>query len=173
MFLCLALVLAVVAPSQTATRCGPDPVMVARADAILAELASLPDGIVVEHAPDVVKAEPWTHGEYRIKWEFATRVAPGSGSVRIVEFGCLSWFATTWVFANYTGEPFGTTEFAAWYGCPDGLMSAGGTYADSSNWHGADRLAAGKGLWYFIGIDEDGRRVKGRAEVAFLPAWAE
>jgi hypothetical protein len=140
-------------------------------DPKLRELDALPEGIEVMHSPVQVSArieqQPGKRPYYR--WVYATTVRSKRETVIIVEFGSFAWQGDRWVFANFTGQPFSSKDFAEWYSCPDGKLVPGKQATDPSNWSDRDdQLRASRGRWYFIGINEAGRRVKCEAIVELL-----
>jgi hypothetical protein len=135
----------------------------AQQDPKLEELDSLPVGLEILHAPDPAKAQEGLRTGYRYTWVYETAVRSLSGTVRIEEFGSFGWQEDRWVFSNFTGEPFNGQQFAEWYSCPNATVTETHTCADPSNWTGRSALVAGRMLWYFIGVDAQGRRVKGQA----------
>ena len=137
----------------------------------LRELASLPDEIAVVHAPNPVGAieEKDAQQNTTYRWVYRTTVWTKKDPLRVIEFGSFSWHRGQWAFANFTGKPFTPEDFADWYSCPEGQLHPAEGATDPSNWTGGQRsLRAGKMLWYFIGLDQDGRRVKGEAVVELL-----
>ena len=135
----------------------------AQQDPKLEELDSLPAGLEVLHAPDPAKAQEGLQTGYRYTLVYETAVRSLGGPVRIEEFGSFDWQEDRWVFSNVTGEPFKAQQFAEWYSCPEATVTEIQTCADPSNWTGRSALVAGRMLWYFIGVDAQGRRVKGQA----------
>lgn len=129
------------------------------------ELESLPAGIQVRHDPASPQASAESVGKWSYKWSYATTVSSLNGRVEIKEFGMLSKVGDNWSFANVTGAPFTAEDFASWYGCPGGVLEAARPYSDRTNWSAAAKLEDGVHLWYYIGIDEQGKRVQGQAEV--------
>lgn len=138
---------------------------VAKADSVLSDLEQLPEGLRVAHSPNPALAAEDSTGGKRFIWKYATSVSALTNEVTIVEFGMLFQAGEQWVFANYTGKPFGAKEFAAWYGCDGARVREGETYSDPSNWSSSNCLKDGIELWYFIGEDAAGRRVQGSAEI--------
>jgi len=138
---------------------------VAKADSVLSELRRLPEGLRVAHSPSPALAAEDSTGGKRFTWKYSTSVSTLKNEVTIVEFGMLSKAGPQWVFANYTGRPFGAEEFAAWYGCDGARVRAGETYSDPSNWSSSNCLKDGVELWYFIGEDAAGLKVQGSAEI--------
>jgi hypothetical protein len=137
----------------------------------LRELASLPEGIAVTHSPNPVRAflEEETGKKPTYRWIYRTTVWTTGSAIEIVEFGSFSWHKGKWAFSNFTGKPFSNLEFSDWYGCPEGRLLPGESAVDANNWTGGQKkLSAGKMLWYYIGHDEAGRRVKGEATVHLL-----
>jgi hypothetical protein len=131
----------------------------------LAQLTSLPLGLRVVHTPEKVRAEAGGRSGRVYTWKYKTSVISTNGSIAIKEFGSFQWRKDKWVFANYTGKPFTSKDFADWYSCPEARLTVGKEFTDSSNWTGGDVLRAGKMKWYFIGTASDGRTVKGEAIV--------
>ena len=135
----------------------------------LDELAKLPFGLKVVHTPDKVRAEAGGPSGRAYTWTYKTSVTSTNGSVVVKEFGSFVWHNGKWVFANFTGKPFTSGDFADWYSCPGAKLLEGQEVSDSSNWSGGDVLRGGKMKWYFIGTTSDGRTVKGEAVVETLP----
>jgi uncharacterized protein (TIGR03067 family) len=132
------------------------------------ELDKLPDGIKVVHEPNVALATLTGKSERRLKytWWYKTTVSARTGDVTILEFGALSWQDDQWVAgATITGKPYTANEFADWYKCPKAALKKGKSYSDPTNWSTDQELRAGKIRWYYLGIDDKGRRVKGEAVI--------
>jgi hypothetical protein len=127
------------------------------------QLASLPVGIEVSHDPNPAKAQIGGRSGEKYTWMFTTTVRTLGPAVTIEEFGSFAWHDGRWVFSNFTGEPFTTADFADWYSCPGGRLEPQRAYADPSNWSGNRELNAGRMKFYYIGLDDAGRRVKGEA----------
>lgn len=138
------------------------------------ELKNLPVGMEVTHQPNPAYATLTEQGKRRGKftWWYKTQVKATGSGVRIEQFGSFLWLKGQWRFANFTQKPFSSKEFSDWYSCPDGYLKPGKVFVDPKNWGSADQLKAGKALWYFIGVDEEGRRVKGEAIVDVLGEMA-
>jgi hypothetical protein len=131
----------------------------------LDELASLPVSLRVVHTPEKVRAEAGGRSGRAYTWNYKTSVTSTNGSFVIKEFGSFVWRNDKWVFANFTGKPFTSKDFADWYSCPEARLTEGKEFTDSSNWSSGDVLRAGKMKWYFIGTSSDGRTIKGEAIV--------
>jgi hypothetical protein len=129
----------------------------------LVELESLPVGLEVLHTPNPTKAQEGVLTGFPYGWRYETAVRALGGPVRIEEFGSFAWQDRRWVFTNFTGEPFYAEQFAEWYSCPEATVTDTLACANSFNWTGNTRVESGRMLWYFIGVDEQGRRVKGQA----------
>ncbi len=134
-------------------------------DAIDRELAMLDVGIRVTHSPNPVKAQAGGRSGHRYTWLYTTTVQSSAGPLTLEEFGSFVWHGGRWVFSNYTGRPFTSSDFAEWYSCPGARMDAGKAYSDPSNWGGAAVLRHVRMRWYFIARDAEGRRIKGEAIV--------
>ena len=131
-----------------------------------AELSSLPVGLDVAHNPNPVRAKVRGRSGRRYSWVYATSVRATTSPVRIEEFGSFEWQGGRWVFRTKTGKPFTAADFGDWYQCPGQMLPLEQTFTDPTNWSGADELRDGqKTRWYFIGVDPEGRRVKGEAVV--------
>lgn len=136
----------------------------------LRELASLPDGIEVVHSPNPVGAVEDGHPatQYKYRWIYRTTLKSKRGAITIEEFGCFAYHNESWTFSNFTGAPFSSQDFAEWYSCADAKLLPGASFSDPSNWTGSNELQAGRMKWYFIGVDEDGRRIKGEGIIHTL-----
>jgi hypothetical protein len=137
----------------------------------LREWSTLPDGIEVVHTPARVRArsERQPDGRVQYRWVYRTTVRAKGTPVTVQEFGSFDWHDGKWVFSNFTGKPFSGRDFADWYSCPDAKLSPDAEASDPSNWSGGiQHLQAGKMRWFFVGIDDAGRRVKGEAVVELL-----
>jgi hypothetical protein len=132
-------------------------------------LDAYPEGLQVTHAPNPVKAnlEAWGR-EVGYTWWHRTTVKALSSGVRIEEFGALGWDGERWVFGTIIGRPFPPAEFADAYSCPGAFLPANQEFCDFNNYRTSENLAPSRVRWYFVGIDERGRRVKGEAIVEHL-----
>ena len=131
----------------------------------LKELQSLPVGIGVIHQPVTVVPVWNSVANWQYKWEFSTSVIPLKESIKVQEFGSFTWSGSRWYFSDFTGSPFTSKDFASWYSCPGAKLNVGSLATDPDNWSASSFLAEGKTLWYFIGTNEKGVRVKGEAVV--------
>ena len=137
------------------------------------ELGSLPDGIRVSHSPNPVRAQKGGPSKNNFSWLYTTTVSAVGGPVVIEQFGAFQFRNGHWRFSTVTGEPFTPSQFTDWYSCPDALIEVGSTCSDPQNWTGSDQLRADKSLWYFIGRDSVGNRVKGQATIEQLAELAD
>lgn len=149
-------------PAETSC---PVPVQSESSAAKLAELDALPVGLTVIHTPNPVKADWDGRRDVPCRWIFETAVSAAGSTVTIEEFGSFFWTIDHWEFSNVTKKPFTRKNFAEWYGCPDGVLRPGETRRDASNWVQACSARQGRSRWYYIGVDADGRRVKGEAVI--------
>ncbi len=130
------------------------------------ELDKLPAGIKVVHEPNPALATLTGKSERRAKytWWYKTTVSAPAGDVTIVEFGAFMRKDGKWVhLGTFTGKPYSTGEFAEWYKCPKAILKKGESVADPTNWSSAPELRVGKTRWYYLGIDSQGKKVKGEA----------
>lgn len=164
--LAIGLRIALTAPTAAAQL---DSLKVAQAESVLADLERLPVGLSVVHLPNPAGAVEDSTAHYRFTWHYSTSVESTSGEVTILEFGSLGRVGDRWQFANYNGKPFGTEEFAKWYGCEGAVVQEGVACTDPSNWTGSGCLGELRSLWYFIGEDSTGHRVQGSAEITMEP----
>jgi hypothetical protein len=134
------------------------------------ELQSLPEGLHVTHSPKSVVAQPGGRSGYRYTWLYKTTVETASETIVIEEFGAFVLRDGQWHLATFTGKPFAPADFAEWYGCPGAVIKPGHPCSDSQNWTGYQTITSDReqSLWYYIGRDADGRRVKGEATVELL-----
>ncbi|MFT5233530.1 MAG: hypothetical protein ACI9UQ_001564 [Candidatus Krumholzibacteriia bacterium] len=135
-------------------------------DLKLQELASIPLGLTVVHTPESIMES--TVGPTGLKWAHTTTVSSTVGPVTIVEFGCFYDSGGQWIYATTNKEPYSAENFSQWYKCPNAELQPGQTYTDESNFSTGNSTPAQVTKWYFIGIDAEGNRVKGEAEVALM-----
>lgn len=132
------------------------------------ELDQLPTAIKVVHKPKTALATLTGKSERRAKytWWYKTTVTAIDVDVTIEEFGAFVWWDGKWVNGgSFTGKPYGAEEFAEWYKCPKAVLKKGKSYSDPTNWSSAAELQAMKMRWYFVGVDAEGKRVKGEAVI--------
>jgi hypothetical protein len=132
-------------------------------DPKLRELASLPVGLVVTHYPNPIQARVVSDDRWPYVWSYLTMVRALSGPIRIKEFGAFAWKEGAWEFSSMTGKPYSARHFREWYSCPDGVVRPDSHCSDSRNWSRRSSPEDSQTLWYFIGVDEKGKRVKGEA----------
>ena len=137
-----------------------------KSDLKLAELASLPDGLIVVHTQNTAETGPM--GPTGLNVHFSTTVTSEVGPVTIEEFGCLVKEQGQWVYGTSTSEPHSDSDFAELYGCPGAELKPGEGYTDPWNTFGGFRAPGQVVRWYFIGFDAEGNRIKGEADVEFL-----
>jgi hypothetical protein len=90
--------------------------------------------------------------------------------VTIVQFGGFVWKDGKWSNpGGFGGKPYAAEQFAEWYKCPKALLKKGQSYSDPNNWSTAAELLAPKMRWYFVGIDANGKKVKGGAAIELRP----
>jgi len=137
------------------------------------KLAKIPTGIEVTHSKTIVyaipnKKDPEKYGQY--KWHFETTVSPSNEDLTITEFGAYLWDGKEWVFSSIYGRPFNPEEFSKWYSCESAVIKKGKSFTDNNNWSKADQLNGQKRrtLWYFIGVNAEGKKFKGTAEVTTI-----
>jgi hypothetical protein len=143
----------------------------AQLNAKLRLLASLPIGIKIRHSPNPARPRVGGRSGFNFTWPYTTSVQTIRGSVKIEEFGAFAWENGRWVFSNFTGKPYSEVDFADWYSCPNARLLPGRVCSDAHNWSGRRALEAGKTMWYFIGVDAQGKRVKGEAIIQHLGAF--
>ena len=135
------------------------------------KITSLDNELTVKHSADTVFAtintkDPEKRGKYQL--QFTTSVRSQKGTVRIEEFGGYQLLNNEWKFSSIFDRPFNNEEFAKWYGCENGIIIEAETYADEDNWLGKTNKLTGDtlvSLWYYIGINEQGKKVVGAKEI--------
>lgn len=131
----------------------------------------LSNELIVTHSTDTVYAtlntkDPEKRGKYQLK--HSTGVRCDFGDVQIEEFGGCLLVGDEWVLKSIYDRPFNADEFSRWYDCPNGLMKKGVTYEDTDNWLSKMNSLSGDttvGLWYYVGTDENGKKVMGAKEI--------
>ncbi len=141
-----------------------------RSERKLNELDSLDDGLRVLHTPNPSAAQRGGPSGQEFTWIYATSVEALYEDVQVTEFGAFSWDSVDerWRFGTIYDRPFNGQEFSEWYQCPGARIRKGAVVFDGSNYTGSDIMEAHRSLWYFIGITQGGRRVKGQAVIEHL-----
>jgi hypothetical protein len=136
------------------------------------QFEGIPIGIEVTHTPDVVYPTPNTKDPEKrgkFQWVYNTSVKSTVGDLEIIEFSAYSWVDGKWVSKTVYGRPFNNEEFAKWYSCENGILKDGQTYSDPDNWSGKsdnpNAIEHTKGVWYYIGKDQNGKQFLGYAFV--------
>jgi hypothetical protein len=127
------------------------------------EISQIPIGLEVIHSPNPVGAHRDGRSGQRFTWVFKTSVQSLGEPVTISEFGGFSWQRGHWIFSNFTKKPFTAEDFEEWYSCPGARILPNQTYSDPNNWAGDDSLEPSRTLWYFIGVTQEGKKVRGEA----------
>jgi hypothetical protein len=127
----------------------------------------------VIHSPSKVpspvgpNSEGWTY-----QWLFETEVRAIDRSLTILKFGICAWDGTQWILPSdnrrYNAGILGQTEFKEWYSCPSGRIVPGKSAIDAENWAGSRTRTPFRQKWFFIAVDENGKRFKGEAVVELL-----
>jgi len=94
--------------------------------------------------------------------------------VVIEEFDIYFWQGGKWV--KYQ-QPFSSNDFADWYSCPGAYISPDQECTDPYNWTSTDTLDFSSGdsndfskaKWVYVGVDDNGNRVKGEAIIECKP----
>jgi hypothetical protein len=126
------------------------------------ELAGLPVGIRVTHAPNPVKAQAGGRSGRRYTWLYETRVAAISEDVSIVEFGTLDKKRSTTVHSTRPSLPSGIRAPGRW--CIEILVASTRRTTPAG-----DALLPFETRWYFIGKTRSGRLVKGEETIRGTP----
>ncbi len=136
----------------------------------LEELASLPEGLSVSHAPDPVLYISYTPSLSGVQWKHSTTVSSMAGPVTIIEFGYFVERNGRWEFPYGVEVPYfyNSSDFAKKYDCPSSELQPGESYSDTYNRSVIDCVPEQVVKWYFIGQDAKGNRVKGEASVKLL-----
>jgi len=136
----------------------------------LRELESMPMGIAVSHTPNLARYTFNPSNVSGVEWQFSTTVSAMAGPVTISEFGYFVERNEQWEL-NYEDElplSFSSSDFANEFDCPNALMVPGKSYTNPENRSAIDCVPEQLVKWYFIGIDADGKRVKGEAGVKLI-----
>lgn len=145
-------------------------------------LDGLPLMIEVTNDPKIIKAVRDPKDSTIYIWKLKTYVKAVSDDISIIEFGDYAKNENgEWYLHNYTEKPFKEKEFSEWYflvkrdqftwkNVNNGLLKMGKMYVDPVNWsERADSIHAQTGLWYYIGIDSQGKKVCGYDYYENLP----
>ncbi|MFH2095942.1 MAG: hypothetical protein ABIJ16_09575 [Bacteroidota bacterium] len=137
-------------------------------------LAGRPVRLEVVNEPDVIFPVRDDKDSTMFIWKLKTFVKSTNGDIRITEFGDFVRLDNgEWKLHNYTGKMFTAKQFEEWYfvnnegeftwqNAEKGIIKKGIQYVDMSNWtEKSDSIDAHTGIWFFIGIDENGNKVMG------------
>ncbi|MFH2096737.1 MAG: hypothetical protein ABIJ16_13595 [Bacteroidota bacterium] len=143
-------------------------------------------GIEVWNDPDTIYARISEKDTSKYIWKHTTTVKALYSNVQILEFGTCNYKNGQWVLGNFTKKPFTADEFENWYfiksnkdiiswePCKGGYLKKGQEYIDPSNWSVTNReLISRSGLWYFVGVEDGGRKVMGYGRYITMPALDE
>jgi hypothetical protein len=141
----------------------------------LKELTSLPVGLAVTLSPDPVIATLFSPSLSGVQWQHSTTVTSLAGPLTIVEFGYFVERNGRWEFSFGTEVPntYTSSDFAKKYDCPGSELQPGESYTDTLNRSIIDCVPEQMVKWYFIGLDPQGKRVKGEATVKMLTERSE
>jgi hypothetical protein len=145
---------------------GPEVLGPHESDVKLAELASLPDGLTVTHTPESV--ENSISGPGGIQWSHSTTVSSTVGPVTIIEYGFLLERDGRWTDETRIKSKYSANEFAENFDSPGAKLLPGKSYTDEWNRSMSDNRPEQVGKWYFIGVDAEGNRVKGEANLKLV-----
>ena len=134
----------------------------------LTEIRKLPVGLRVSHSPNPVKATKAGRSGREFTWKYQTSLEAMAQELTIVEFGSFFEQGSNWRFANFTGKPFSRMDFAEWYSCPGAILVPGTAANDPENWGGGQQLRACRCVWYYIAVDDSGKRFYGESTVEQL-----
>ncbi|GAB4282923.1 MAG: hypothetical protein Kow0068_07660 [Marinilabiliales bacterium] len=146
-------------------------------------IRDLPVELDVKNEPDIIKATENKNDTIKYAWKLQTYVKSLSDEdITITEFGDYELLNdSTWKLHNYSGKPFTSEQFSAWYfkvknneftweNSEDAVIHPNETYVDMGNWtNKSDTLVYQKGIWYFIGQKPDGSKVMGYSFYENLP----
>jgi hypothetical protein len=141
--------------------------------AILDELEKLPTGLKVVHSPSEVRGpNEGLNTGWRFSWSFRTEVHAIEKRIKIVQFGIAAWDGFQWVLPlsqnEYNNGVLDAKTFEQWYGKDAGIIVPGDPAIDPQNWAGSHLLKDFKQKWFFIGVDETGKKWKGEGIVALV-----
>jgi hypothetical protein len=137
----------------------------------LTELASLPQGLTVTHTPESVATS--FSGPSGVQWTHSTTVSSTVGPVKIVEYGFFlerngRWTDDTGIQSKYTAN-----DFEKNFDSPGAELLPGKSYTNEWNRSISDNRPEQAGKWYFIGVDAEGNRVKGEANIKLVGDMTE
>lgn len=136
----------------------------------LAELNSLPVGLVVSHNPEPVHATLYSPSLSGVQWKHNTTVTATESPVSLIEYGYFVKRNGQWEFSYGTQVPlsYDSKDFAIMFACPDAKLKPGESYTNLENRSVIDCVPEQMVKWFFIGLDDKGNRVKGEATLNLL-----
>ena len=124
-----------------------------------AKFASLDRAIEVSHFPATVNAyaDPDKEGVYH--WKHNTAILSSRSDIQIEEFGAYLFYNGAWnERISYPAK-----DLDKFFGTQKGRLLQGQPYTFADNWRTGDKVFGGWSMWYFIGTDDQGKRVCGYA----------
>jgi hypothetical protein len=124
----------------------------------------------VEHNPNPATFIPEGVSNREYTCYFQTTIKAPDVGIYIITFG-MDYLVEGKQVRNLKQDtgPWSADEFADWYDCPGAFIPAGGACTDENNWLGSDKDAPFVGIWYYRGVDEQGKLVSGEAEIECVP----
>ncbi|MFH2142733.1 MAG: hypothetical protein ABIJ97_09940 [Bacteroidota bacterium] len=149
-------------------------------------IRNLPVAIEVRHEPDTIYAKIHDVDSSKYKWSHYTSVKALNSNIQIIEFGTYNYKNNEWVLGNLSSKPYKAKEFEKWYfkktsdsfvsweNCKGAYLIKDQEYVDPSNWSISNtELVERKGLWYYIGIDDSGKKVCGYGRYVTIPELSD
>lgn len=135
------------------------------------KLSTIPTGFSVTHNKDILSPEPAANN-FSYVWKLETAVKNlRNEHLKIVEFGTYKLKNNKWVLDSIQEEPFSydtiNKEFYEVYGA---TIKPKETYTEHKNYLYANKLnqSKNKKLFYFIGLNHEGKKYKGIQEVIIV-----
>ncbi len=151
-------------------------------DTIPNVIKDIPVGLYVSHSPDSIYAQIYEKDTSKFIWKHSTTITSNIQGINIIEFGTYNYKNGKWVLGNLTKKPYSTEDFENWYfiktnndmfsweNCKNGILELNTEYIDPSSWSVKNsELVNRNGLWYYIGIDTNGKKYMGYGRYVTIP----
>lgn len=145
-------------------------------------IKDIPVSIEVIHDPDTIYAKIHDADSTKFKWGHTTTVIARNSNIQIIEFGTYNLKDGKWTLGNLTKKPYKSKDFETWYfkktsndmvsweNCQGAYLIKDQEYIDPSNWSISNaELVERNGLWYYIGINDSGKKVCGYGRYITVP----
>ncbi len=123
------------------------------------KLLEIDNILMVNHFPDVVHPFQDEKDTTLYNWKHTTSVLSLEEDVIITEFGAYIFYDDKW----NERVVYGPKEMDKFFGTKKARLKKGQPYTFNDNWRAGTKVFGGWAMWYFVGLDEEGKKICGYA----------